>query len=416
VNIFKSLIGRSAVVAALVMMTVMIATPQTAHAVTAAQATVKNVVTVSYGDGAGFTTSVTATNFVIVDLVAAAPTVSAPVDQNTTAGGTVSYAYTITSNANGSDVLTLSAASTDTNVSAPSVDFYSDAGLTTLIPSSQITLGASDVYSAVTVLATGTTAITVPADQANDGSVNGIVANDTVSIGGLIFTVASVVDNGGANSVLTSTITLNNNGVAASLTAGTLVEEQKVVYMAVAAGTLAGTGNGSHSIVMTATDGANPKADTTVTTISGPVLVVDKYSANLSSNVAGTGTGVLINTKTYYPAGVIGKPGETIGYAIIISNTGAGDAKGVVVTDPIPVYTTYVGSSMVLDAYTGDASGFVGLSDALNADAGDLNATSTEITVYAGVGGVGTGVYGAGTGGTLPAGKTGHVTFSVTVD
>jgi len=397
------------------MMTFIIATPQTAHAVTAAQATVKNVVTVSYGDGAGFTTSVTATNFVIVDLVAAAPTVSAPVDQNTTAGGTVSYAYTITSNANGSDVLTLSAASTDTNVSAPTVDFYSDAALTTLIASSQITLGASDVYSAVTVLATGTTAITVPADQANDGSVNGIITGDTVSIGGLIFTVASVVDNGGANSVLTSTITLNNNGVAASLTAGTLIEEQKVVYMAVAAGTLAGTGNGSHSIVMTATDGANPTADTTVTTIAGPVLVVDKYSANLSTGVAGTGTSAVVNGTTYFSSGVIGKPTETIGYAIIISNTGAGDAKGVVVTDPIPVYTKYVASSMILDPYTGV---FAAVNDGIgNNDAGELNAAGNEITVYAGSGGTNAGgAYGAGTGGTLPAGQTGHVTFSVTVD
>jgi|UPI0003749D43 uncharacterized repeat protein (TIGR01451 family) len=413
-RVFKNLIGSSAVVVALVMMTIMIATPQNAQAVTAAQATVKNVVTVSYGDGAGFTTSVTATNFVIVDLVAAAPTVSAPVDQTTTAGGTVSYAYTITSNANGSDVLTLSAASTDTNVGAPTVDFYSDAGLTTVIPASQITLGASDVYGAVTVAAAGTTAVTVPADQTNDGSVNGIIAGDTVSIGGLIFTVASVVDNGGANSVATSTITLNGNGVAAPLTAGTLIEEQKTVYMAVAVGTLAGTGNGSHSIVMTATDGANPTQDTTVTTISGPVLTVDKYSANLTTGVAGTGTSAVVNGTTYYSAGVIGKPTEIIGYAIIISNTGAGDAKGVVVTDPIPVYTTYVPNSMVLDPYTGV---FAGVTDAIgDNEAGELNAAGNEITVYAGSGGTNAAGYAGGTGGTLPAGQTGHVTFSVTVD
>ncbi|MDQ6975133.1 MAG: hypothetical protein Q9M22_01055 [Mariprofundaceae bacterium] len=412
-KILKNLIRGAATLA---VVATLLAAPQTAHAVTAAQSTLKNVVTVSYGDGAGFTTSVTATNYVIVDLVAAAPTVSAPVDQGTTTGTSVSYAYTITSNANGSDIVTLTAASTDTNIGAPTVDFYSDLGLTTLIAGGTVTLGASDVYTNVTIAAAGTTVITVPADQTADASVNGIIAGDTVSIGGVIFTVASVTDAGGLNSVATSTITVNGNGTVAALTAGTLVEEQTVIYMAVAVGTLAGVGDGTHSIVLTVTDGANPTTDTTLTTISGPSLQVDKYSANLTTAVAGTGTGVVVNTTTYYPAGIIGKPTETIGYAIIITNTGAGDATGVIVTDPIPAYTTYVAASMVLDPYTGEGTGFVGLSDALNVDPGDLNATSTEITIYAGSGGTGSGAYAGGTGGTLPAGKVSHVTFSVTVD
>ncbi len=400
----------------LAIMAMFVAAPQTAHAVTAAQSTVKNVVTVSYGDGAGFTTSVTATNFVIVDLVAAAPTVSAPVDQTTTAGSSVSYAYTITSNANGSDIVTLSALSTNTNVGVPTIDFYSDAALTTVIAGGTVTLGASDVYANVSIAAVGTTAITIPADQAADGSVNGIIANDTVSIGAAIFTVASVVDNGGANSVATSTITVNGNGTLTALTAGTLIEEQATVYMAVAVGTLAGVGDGTHSIVLTVTDGVNPATDTTVTIVSGPSLQVDKYSANISTGVAGTGAGVLINGRTYYPTGIVGKPAEVIGYAIIITNTGAGDATGVVVTDPIPAYTTYVATSMFLDPYTGSGLPFAGVTDGIGDDAGEANVGASEITVYAGFGGTNVAGYAGGTGGTLPAGKVSHVTFSVTVD
>ncbi len=413
----KQLIGGASAVAIVAMMTAMIIAPQSAEAVTAANATIKNVVTVSYGDGAGFTTSTTATNFVIVDLKTAAPTLSAPADATISAGGTATFTYTITSNANGSDIYNLSAISTDANVSAPTIDFYSNAALTTVITGGNVTLGASDVHTAVTIAATGTTTITVPADQVADGSVNGIIAGDTISINGNVFTVASIVDNGGTNAVGTSSITVNGNGAAVPLTAGMLIEEQKTFYMAVKAGTLAGVGNGTHTVTLSAGNGVDPAAtDVTVTTISGPSLQVDKYSANLTSGVAGSGTAVTVDGVAFYPSGVVAKPGEQIGYLVIITNNGAGNATGVKVVDPIPAYTTYVANSLALDA-TG-AGTTTGLTDGIgDNDAGEVNATSSEITVYAGSGGVNNGgAYGGGTGGTVAGGATSYVRFTVTVD
>ncbi len=407
---------RGGAMAIVAVMAAMAFSPQAAHAVTAANATIKNVVTVSYGDGAGFTATATATNFVIVDLKTAAPTLSAPADQTTSPGSSVSYTYTITSNANGPDTFNLSAVSVDANISPPVVDFYSDAGLTTKITS--VALGATDVYVNVAVNAAGTTAITVPADQAADGSVNGIVAGDTISIAGNVFTVASVTDNGGPNAMGTSVITVNGNGAVVNLTAGTLIEEQRTFYVAVKSGTLAASGNGTHTVTLTVTSAANTAisaSDVTVTTVAGPVLQVDKYSANISTGAAGTGTALAVGGVTYYSGGVVGKPAEKIGYLIVIKNTGAGDAKSVVVTDPIPAYTTYVAGSMQLDPYTGTLAP---LTDAIgDNDAGEVNATGREITVYAGFGGTNNGgAYAGGTGGTLPAGKTSYVTFQVTVD
>lgn len=431
-NMMKKTIGGStAAFAMLVMLTMLVAAPQDAQAVTAAQSTVKNVVTVSYGDGAGFTTTATATNFVIVDLVAAAPTLSAPGDATVSAGGLASFTYTITTNANGEDVFTLSddAGTTDVNVSAPTTDYYSDAALTTLVAASKITLGASDVYSDITIGVGGVATIIVPADQTPGASVNGIEQNDTVviTIGGTdyIFSVTAVTDSGSANSVGTSTIDVYSAAaVGLTATQGTLIREKQTFYLAVAVGTLQGTGDGSHTIILTASDGANPTTDTTVTTISGPSLQVDKYSANFTAASGSNATNFLTMTDgytgashTYFPSGsgVVAKPGETVGYVVIVRNTGAGDATNVVVVDPIPVYTTYNVGSMALDPYTNTGTTLT-INDGLNVDPGDLKADSREVTVYAGDGGGGTGAYGAGTGGTLPGGSTSYVTFAVTVD
>ena len=81
-------------------------------------------------------------------------------------------------------------------------------------------------------------------------------------------------------------------------------------------------------------------------------------------------------------------PGATITYSIDVTVTGAGTASGVVISDPIPVDTTYVNASMTLggvpltDAVDGidDADFGVTALNTITIDMGDLTAGTQTIT------------------------------------
>jgi len=81
-------------------------------------------------------------------------------------------------------------------------------------------------------------------------------------------------------------------------------------------------------------------------------------------------------------------PGATITYSIDVTVTGAGTASGVVISDPIPVDTTYVSSSMTLggvpltDAVDGlDGADFgITAANTITVDMGDLSAGTQTIT------------------------------------
>ena len=61
-------------------------------------------------------------------------------------------------------------------------------------------------------------------------------------------------------------------------------------------------------------------------------------------------------------------PGATLTYSIDVMVTGSGTATAVLITDPLPVDTTYVAGSLLLNGTP--------LSDAGDADAGDVGATT----------------------------------------
>jgi len=97
--------------------------------------------------------------------------------------------------------------------------------------------------------------------------------------------------------------------------------------------------------------------------------------------------------KSVAPAGPQ-PPGTVLTYTIVITNNGTGDADSVVMTDGIPANTTYVGSSLTLNAG--------GLTDVGGDDAGDYNVTTgNAVTV---------------TIGTLAPAAAATVTFQVTID
>ena len=97
---------------------------QHAFASTAANTTITNSVTVTFDNAAGVAqTAVNATATVIVNLVAAVPTLSSPASIDPATESTLNVlTYTITGNANGADAYTLSTTNTnDANLSAASL-------------------------------------------------------------------------------------------------------------------------------------------------------------------------------------------------------------------------------------------------------------------------------------------------------
>jgi uncharacterized repeat protein (TIGR01451 family) len=61
-------------------------------------------------------------------------------------------------------------------------------------------------------------------------------------------------------------------------------------------------------------------------------------------------------------------PGATITYTIAVTVAGSGIAEGVVITDPIPVHTTYSPGTLTLNAAS--------LTDDADGDAGDVGGTT----------------------------------------
>ncbi len=376
-----------------------IAAPQLASA-TGANHIVKNTVTVNYNNALGAAQApVTASVNFTVALVLANPTVTTDATTATVAASTlVTFTYTITSNANGPELYNFAPTGTSTS------------GITT---PGAITLGATTVFSA-DPYAAGKTVLNVPADGVNDGVVNGIAATDTVVIGGTAYVVVAVNDTNGGTANANSTITVTGDASAAALGA-TIFERQSVTATFTTPAAIITDQLLLSGMVVTAnSDGTKTatSADvtTTVTGLGAANLTVAKFVANLTTPVVGGGVTNTYGAVTYYTTGVTGKPTDVMGYLVVITNGGAGDAQNVVVTDPMPAYTTYKAGTLKL--------GGVALTDvATDTDAGEANTTTNEITVFAGTGGAGDGItYGVGTGGILNPAQVSYVTFSATID
>ncbi|MEC7900908.1 MAG: CARDB domain-containing protein, partial [Acidobacteriota bacterium] len=129
----------------------------------------------------------------IVELLPSAPTLSAPADQqieiDSAGSTTVSYSYTITTKANGSDIYDLTAALITTNLSGSPVAIFQQGA----VPITSVTLGAT---AAVANSPAGAKSIPVPTDGTVDDLVNGIQAGDSILVHGINHKVSSVTDNG----------------------------------------------------------------------------------------------------------------------------------------------------------------------------------------------------------------------------
>ena len=381
---------------------------------TAANTTITNTVTVNYTDAASNAqTHVEASVDISVNLVASAPLLTSPADVDPTTEDTgVNLVYTITSTANGPDTYDFTSADTRTNMDA-------DATFTT--PS--VLLGATTVAAGITA---ADTVITVPFDGTDDSNVNGLVAGDTIVIDPTgvaeVATILSVDETTGAASN-TVTITLTA-GTTNGFTYGTLIGEQATQTVTVTTDTITTGTSGTHSVLTTATsvaDGAvfTTQGTATVITVRRPVLDVTKYVRNVTTVAFNPLVAdITVDGVDYYASGVSGNPTDTMQYLIVIDNSaaGAGTANNIVVSDPIPQFTTFVASSIELD----DGSGTFAAQDetADDGDAAELDTTGNgTVYVYAGAGGVDTAAgAGNGAGGTLLAGEISYVIFQVTID
>ena len=387
--------------------------PALVYASTAANTSITNTVTVNFEDASNNAQPAqTASVSLTVNLVASAPILSSPADIDpSTENTTETLTYTITGTANGPDTYDFSSSDSRTNMDA-------DATFTT--PS--VTLGGTTVASAVSAT---DTVITVPYDGADDSDVNGITAGDTLVIdpsgAAEVVTVSSVDEStGAASNTVTITLTAGTTGAYGI---GVIIGERDTVALDVTTDTITTGTSGTHSVSSTATsqdDGTVSTTQTTATviTVRKPGLTVSKYVRNVTNPVAGT-TAETVGGTTWYAADVSGVPGDTMEYLIVVDNTaaGSGTANNIVVSDPVPQFTTFVASSITLDA-TGTGTFTAQDETADNGDAAELDATGNgTVYVYAGSGGDDTAAgAGNGTGGSLASGEVSRVVFRVTID
>lgn len=388
--------------------------PGMVYASTAANTTITNTVTVNFANAANVAqTAVTSSVSFTVNLISAAPTLvaGADIDPSTEATSETLY-YTITSNANGPDEYNVGSVTTNTDINSPT-------GYT--IPSS-VTLGATTI--AAYIEGDGTSAvITVPYDGTDDSSANGIVAGDILMINSTEYTVASVDESTGATTNVV-TITLSANVSGGPVVAGTIVPERQVFAASLTTGTTITSPKafGTHEVEVKAypvTASDLTATDSATITVRKPLLAVTKYVRNATSgttfNASGTGT-MSIGGVDYFTGGITGKPGDTMEYVIVVDNTatGAGVAKNIIVSDPIPMFTTLATTSVYLIDATTTALGSVtfpgtALNVAVDGDAAKVD--SDTLYVYAGTGGDD-----SGTGGSLNLTEYSLVRFQVTID
>ncbi|MFO7605045.1 MAG: hypothetical protein R6W72_01905 [Desulfurivibrionaceae bacterium] len=352
----------------LAVLTVFAAPPQNAMSATAVGTTINNTVTVTWTGGSN---SASATVDVIIK--ESAPTLafvsSVPASLVSVAEGAgITLNYTLTSTSNGDDSYDLSAPFTDNSAVITTPTETVNGGTTT------VSLGASMALADVAVASTD---IIIPGLAVD----HGLASGETVIIGGTSYTINSVSDDG-----TDTTLTLDT---AITITAGTPIYERLEFAVTFTSGTLQGANTtGDHDI-------------TTAAEVTGNAALNDQDARTVTVTKA-----ALDITKTADTA--TAQPGETITYKVVVTNNGAADASSVVITDPLPAFTTYEAGSAESSANAaanyGDAGNTALDDDTAGApdDGYDFGITTADEATY--------------TVGTLAQGSSIVLFFQVTID
>jgi uncharacterized repeat protein (TIGR01451 family) len=403
-TILKTLAGSFALLALLAFVL-----PQTAQASTSGGATIYNTVKVTYLYGSTPLFAIAHVS-VTVNTVAALPTVTNPLGQTIVAGALVIYNYILKSNSNGTDTYTILASSL-TNTPA---------GISAATGPS-VTASVS-LWGGI-ALGSGTGTITVPF-----GSTAGLTAGvSTVQIDTSTYTVAAITPgaaaytNSSGNLVaevpttLTLTLISGTAITTGSIIAGTQVGEYKTtaLTMSFTTGTLTTVGtNGTYASHFTITTGALPAAlsfttKDVITTVNyiGSVATIAKYVRNVSAPI-GSGVFYTYNANNYYLTGVTAKPGDTLEYILVSTNSGSGPVSACVVTDTLP--TNYV--SLKTGVYAGGTKDITYVNEAGTPSYLTATYAASTLTVYVGTGAT------SSAGGTISASKNVIVLYQVTVN
>ena len=374
----------------------------------AANTQILNKAHLSYWDGTQ--TKVTSAEVTVtVTLVCAAPTFIVGSPQTTSYNGPampLTDSFIITAGANGPDTYNLSATvSGSTNTT----------GAKAVPVTATVQLGAT-----VTTVGSTGTVIVVPADGNLPGEmpgVNGIAVGDTVVINGNQRDVIAISDPATGTASITLNAALDSGYMPG---AGVIVGERKTVNTTVTAGTITVSGvDVTVSDTMTATScsgsGASITSGSVLNTYTSGVGTLAKYVRNVSTP-SGTGSSYGYGGNDYYLSGVTAKPGDTLEYLLVSTNSSlTGPVSSAVVTDAIPTaYVTfktgvYTGARDI--TYVDETPTAHYLTAAAGDDAGVYSAPNLTVNV----GGV-TPPNPPAAGGTIPANKTVLVLYQVTVN
>ncbi|MDH3626292.1 MAG: DUF11 domain-containing protein [Acidobacteriota bacterium] len=214
----------------------------------------------------------------------------------------------------------------------------------------------------------------------NNGNDAGIIDIATSSSQGFTVTVYEDVNTNGTYESGTDTL-LTDTGGSADVDTGILPDSvsspgnnsiEILVCIAVPAGTADGTVDATDIDIASVNDPGATDSATDTTTVQSPDLGVVKSVSPVGNQ----------------------PPGTTLTYTIVVTNNGAVDALNIVLTDPVPANTTYVGSSITQDAATRTDG-----ADGDNADHDDTNAGEVTVAI-----------------GTLASGASTTIVFEVMID
>jgi hypothetical protein len=366
---------------------------------------VRNMVTVNYKDNNGTAqTAVTASVDVTVTTVAVAPTVlsftPSPGSTDGT-GATQAYTVRIRTNSNGPGAITFNTADgTFTNIAAgtaPTVPGSIFLGSTVIDPTDSHIGVAQTVANGASITFAVPNDGGVPTDSAVSGGATGDLVINALKVNDIVyiysgttyygpFTVGTVTDpavGAGTTAAPGSVQLINNTGGSIgpfTPAYGWEILEAKDVTVTVTQGVIT-TPTLAASWVTTVTaimGGNNGTGNVTTNAHIGNLTIVKEVSTD--------GT-------TWATSGVSVAPAGSLYYRITVSNTGSGAATNVVITDPQPVYTTYLAGSAkrATGAAVSYAAAPTTLTDANPADDGyDFNVTTAKTATYS-VGTIATG-------------------------
>lgn len=397
----------------------MLALPGISMANLTAGTTISNTATVNFDDTGGVAQAPVNSNTidVTVALVGAVSWGAAPTGQTVPSGAALPSAYTLTliNGGNGTDTFTLT---DNTTESTPANLTASTISITSANP---VTLAGTIADGVTKSFAGGVTTISVYyVDTAT------LTAGTTMlRIGLNDYTVA-------AGSTSTQ-IVVTGDATGETINDGTQIGEVATITFNGSAGTLSGSTLETHDHVINATgtsQGGNAQANvnspawsTTVTLVS---LTVQKYVRNVTDNndnLTGVGCVVVNGGATYCTSGVTGNAdpdgagpgvGDTLEYAVVITNTGGGNADNVVFTDTLSTFTTYVANSLQLDTNGDNVYDRQIAAETAGVDAGGVfQVVGQNITVQAGTSGDESVAPSGGT--IIPAG-TSVILYQVTIN